>query len=598
MKSILKEWKNFQINEMSRLYGEDPTNFPEEALSDAARIQKKDRTNLELKDYVLELYELVKNNDNLLITFSDVDFLGVSPEVRYDTPHGIYGYPFKMDNLFSYLKTGLPTAADFASYRPYIHIYKIKGAGNIEINKDNSTNYDDRNYSKDLKSMTQMFLNYVTSALKSAKQVNPIDHKKSVMIFKKYDSVDQVFNSFFSDGINFNENNDLAWYSPLFADFILSLFENDFFGEIRIRKDDEEEVDEIPALENTEIVNPNQFNNIVRYFMMLANNLAEGPTNKFYSRIRNSKFYKLYFAAYFYSTIIQALSRQNTTISIKQGAMYTMLLTSAGISAINDSKGTSTLHPSEPSQGVVFDISENDRYELLGTYNNINANGLKSDELMSIVSKEIEKGNIDIRDIPDVSNQKSSDLNGDIEISDHSAEDKAFFEASEQLDEFFELNQNKIAAQAEKYSEEIFNLYTPNDIDHFSEEAANILRDDFFAENAQLFNEYIYKQFKNKLSDKNFNDIENAIYTELSNNVAYVLSLAYERLRLKMLEDKNIPSHKANDLLNDIDYWKLRYGFTAIVKYCIEDMLITNFAGTQLLKKYSVPSEWEMEIDS
>ena len=594
MKSILKEWRSFQLNEMSRLYGEDPTNFPEEALSDAAKIQKKDRTNLDLKDFVLELYELVKNNDNLLMTFSEVDFLGVSPEVKYDTPHGIYGYPLKMDNLFSYLRTGLPTGADFASYRPYIHIYKIKGTGDIKINKDATTNYDDRNYSKDLKSMTQMFLNYVTSALKTSGQVYPVIHSNDEKIFKNYESVDKVFDEFFPRGINYSENSNLAWYSPAFADFILALFENDFFGKIKVRKDLESQEEEIPDWASTKIFNPRQFNNIVRYFMMITNNLAESPTNKFVRRNSISKFYKLYFIAHFYSTIIQALSRENKSISIKKGAMFTMLLSSAGISAINDSEGTSTLHPSEPSQGVVFDISENDRYELLGTYRNINANNVQADSLMSIVSDELSKGNIDAKDIPATSNQDN--VNGPI-ISKGGND---FFEAAEELEDFFKFNQNKIETQVKKYADEIFGFYDLifKDIEYFAEESANVLRDDFFGENAALYSEYIHKKFKNKLSDADFNSIEENLYNELANDISYILKLSFNKMHSKLLQDKNIPPNKADLLLKDVDYWKIRYGFEKIVKYCIEDMLVTEPVGYNLLKKYGVPSEWEMEIDS
>ena len=601
MKNILKEWKNFQLNEMSRLYGEDPTNFPEEAMSDAAKIQKKDRTNLEAKDFVLELYELVKNNDNLLMSFSEVDFLGVSPEIKYDTPHGIYGYPLKMANLFSYLRTGLPTGADFASYRPYIHVYKIKGAGDIKINKDATTNYDDRNYSKDLKAMTQMFLNYVTSALKTAGQVYPVIHSNDAKIFKNYESVDKVFDEFFSRGINFSENNNLVWYSPIFADFILALFENDFFGKITIRKDSDDNYEEIPDWASAKIFDPKQFDKIVRYFMILTNNLAEGPTNKFVRRNSISKFYKLYFTAHFYSSIIQSLSRGNKSISIKQGAMYTMLLSSAGISAVNDSDGTSTLHPSEPSQGVVFDISKNDRYELLGTYSNINANRAQSSNLMSIVSDELEKGNIDAKDIPSVSSQNSgNNSQNNIGMPVVSKGSNDFFEAVEELEDFFKFNQSKIEIQIKNYVDEIFELYDTifSDVEYFAENVANILRDDFFSENAQLFSEHIHKKFKNKLSDVDFSSIEEHMYNELSNDIAFILSLSYKKMNDKLSQDKNSSQNKAVSLLKDIDYWKIRYGFTKIVKYCIEDMLVTHDAGIKLLKKYNVPSEWEMEIDS
>ena len=156
MNHILKEWRNFTLNEMSSTYKHSPVDIPEDIISSASSSQSNPKTELTVKETIKELFDIVRDNNDIFISFvknwnDSVPSLSVNPTVKYETPHGIYGYPLEKENLIQYLTRGQPTSARFATNYPYIQIYRINEINTIKIESNNETNYQEFNYNKDIK---------------------------------------------------------------------------------------------------------------------------------------------------------------------------------------------------------------------------------------------------------------------------------------------------------------------------------------------------------------------------------------------------------------------------------------------------------------
>ena len=129
MKSILKEWRSF-INE-SELWGQqDPKKFDQSMFNKVAKSQKIDKTDVGFENFIEEIVGLLEKSDNVFVSFVDkydeeTPNLGVSPVISYNTPHGVYGYPLKKNSLHQFITTGMPTQADFATERKFMHVYTL-----------------------------------------------------------------------------------------------------------------------------------------------------------------------------------------------------------------------------------------------------------------------------------------------------------------------------------------------------------------------------------------------------------------------------------------------------------------------------------------
>lgn len=90
---------------------------------------------------VKKLIELSKQHDNLFVSMTTVDKLGINPQSKYDTPIGIYSYPV------SYVISKTRTSDNFgnlpfAGKAPYINIFTLSNVLNI----DDMTASDVKNY--------------------------------------------------------------------------------------------------------------------------------------------------------------------------------------------------------------------------------------------------------------------------------------------------------------------------------------------------------------------------------------------------------------------------------------------------------------------
>ena len=381
MKHILKEWHNFRLNEMSRTYRHSPVDIPEDIISSASSSQSNPKTDLSVKETIKELFDIVRDNNDIFISFvknwnDNVPTLSVNPTVKYETPHGIYGYPLEKENLIQYLTQGQPTSARFATNYPYIQVYKINEINTIKIKSNNETNYQEFNYNKDIKTLTNLAINYISAYLyKTDEDIfdgdTPSNESKSI-----YDLFRGSFSGYesTSGGFNLSERNiGMQEIYTCLQTFIEELCKNRLIEESGRVSDSVQNV-----------------------FVKFVNNLAGSSRNKHLNKSNASSFYKIYYIAYFYSKLIDYICREG---GINSGSMLSILLNSIGVKGIDDSEGTATIHTNEPAQAVMINIDDSDRYTLLGTYNNINPGNNNKEEIEIYIDELLQENKIDIDDI-------------------------------------------------------------------------------------------------------------------------------------------------------------------------------------------------------
>lgn len=344
MKDILKEWNEYtnSLNEMSRLYTGDASDYKEDMLNKAAKSQRKSKLSLSFTKWVEDILTAVDRNrdEKLFVSFVDeiekngksvVPPLGVSPKIKYNTPHGVYGYPLNNKNVYSLLCTGAPTDAEFAVDRRYMHIYTVSSDDVITVGLD-GTNYIDNKADRDIETMSFTFVNYVTSYLD-----------------KKADSVNERIKKDPTKPTNYSK----------VKDYIGQLVYDRY---VRQNKDARA---------------------ISREIAEAAKELSLTDFNGYVHLISNSRFYQVYYVAWLYSTVMSLLSKNksgeydhqndgNTEGIIPSGGLFTVLLSGIGIKGVDDSIGRGIIHSSEPQQAFITDTTfssgNSTGYNLIGTY--------------------------------------------------------------------------------------------------------------------------------------------------------------------------------------------------------------------------------------
>lgn len=430
MKSILNEWKNFnnRLNEMSRLYSQDPENFDETEFNRVGTTKSLDKTDSDLRTFIEEICSFVDKYNNLFVSFvdqydEDTPSLGVSPTITWNTPHGIYGYPLNKDNVFQFLTKGEPTESTFATDKEFIHIYRMNDIKTVNVKKDYSTNYNDRNYIKDVKTIVTLYLNYLTAFL--FKEYSVLAYY--TLHAKKYKdiSVDKIAKLFLEKIKPSSSHNQDVWATnnQRLVDISDSIM---CFISIMINNGVIEENKSIPV---------KVINLVCDYYDYISST----KINKFSDRIEKSKFYQLYFMAFLLSNTMNNIEpytvKSLTSNAVKPGGMLTMLLTAIGVNGINDSMGTSLLHSNEPSQSVIIDTNNSDNFELLGTYTNIfhyldyEDNDHHAERVQNILFDLAKKGKIDSSILR---KYESSYVEPDLS---HIYDDEDFDESNDSLDD-------------------------------------------------------------------------------------------------------------------------------------------------------------------
>lgn len=369
-KNILKEWNSF-LKE-SEAFGEDPSNFDNSIFSRKTPQLSANKTNLNEEQLIAELSDFLTKYDKVFLSFVDrydenIPRLSVNPKITYNTPHGVYGYPLTKERFYQFLVTGNPTSADFATDMPYFHVYLVKDEGKIKIKRDGSSNYDDRLYIKDAKTLIKVGLDYFVSLFRHNSEVrNLFDQNGNI------DSFSSSLNyRLFSENLGVNTSSANSYFN-FFAD--ISGFET------------QTNIDDHDFLRFCRKIEDDAFR-------------ITNPTQR--RRIENSRFHMLYTIAYYFTTLLNSLEiiakKESIDLkTIKRGGLYTLLLSSINIKTIDDSEGSSTLHVSEPSQIVTINTTNAENIILLGTYKNhiykSIENGADEDERDAYVISLIEKG--------------------------------------------------------------------------------------------------------------------------------------------------------------------------------------------------------------
>ena len=304
------------------------------------KIKTIDKTKLSLEEVLEEL--IVAAGPTTYIRyqnkFGDVEVppMEVSPQVRFQTPHGIYGYPLNQNNLQSIITRGQPTSAGFATNYDYFHVYKIDTSKTANVKKDK----------EDLKVIQGKYTN-------KEKVIDDIAEciRLSTGLIKdkeKEEAVLQDYKDLEKDIKNLKSNNSSSYNITL----IFTKYSH-LVGEV-----DEEKIDEKQSLINI-------------YKFEIADAIYEHMRSHFekfgYYNKNVSKQYSFFvILKETVGSISSAIAEINET---SRGQYYSILLKALGITGITDDS-TSTIHGNEPSQSVSFDFSGN-TITPIGTFRNV-----------------------------------------------------------------------------------------------------------------------------------------------------------------------------------------------------------------------------------
>jgi len=258
--------------------------------------------------------------------------LAVSPIVKWETPHGIYGYPLKEKNLERLILKSKPTNAAFATQFGFFHVYKIDSAKSVTtyiqdfVNKAINTKYNSKeNVIKDIEECIRLSPNLLKDNI------------------KKFEIADEKIIKSFEDAITAPV--------PVLDVFLTKIFS---FMDYHIQL--KRTTQPIIAEYKSEIAEA-----IFDIYTKLNPNKSSSK-----SRI---EFYYFGLVKFVIGEIADIISEKNST---KRGQYYSLLLKAAGIDAIID-KGTQIIHHNEPDQSVSTDFSGRN-IKVIGTYKNVFTN--------------------------------------------------------------------------------------------------------------------------------------------------------------------------------------------------------------------------------
>ena len=308
-------------------------------------LSNTDEDRIKYIEFVIK--DLAKNvGPNTFIRFEDqwdsdvIPPLAVSPIVKWETPHGIYGYPLEEKNLESLILKSKPTRAAYATQFDFFHVYKINSpkAATTFIDdfesKAINTKYSSReNVIKDIAECIRLTATLLKSKIKPV-----IVNESDINNFEK--ALNSTFNSIES--------------------FFVSMF---MFNDLHLK------------------TGSTTHSIVTEYKTEIAEKAFE-----IYSKKNPKKASKKLTVQFYYLKLVKSLIEQiANTVSLtnksKRGQYYSLLLKSIGIDAIID-KGTKTIHHNEPRQSVSTDFSGKN-IEVIGTYKNVFAN-LSSSEKESL----------------------------------------------------------------------------------------------------------------------------------------------------------------------------------------------------------------------
>jgi len=300
--------------------------------------------------------------------YGDLEFppLKVSPEIKYYTPHGIYGYPLNQVNVENLVNFGAPTSADFATDYHFFHIYKLDKSRTVNVSKgDNDENQIAGRYTTEKKVIDDIaecvrIISYMFHESK---------HKPPVEIYMSSNSSEE-------SSILYNIEQDIAKLGSTNSNISLQDIFSKYKKYVVKENEDSDTSKKLIEVYKQEIA--------ASIFKYIKARISTDSINK-----NSSKQFLLF--KILKSSVEHIVHHFGYSEGIRRSQYYSLLLKAIGITGITD-LGTSTIHASEPSQAVSFDFS-GDTIKPIGTFKNIfkNANlkelKVKFDQILEGLTK-------------------------------------------------------------------------------------------------------------------------------------------------------------------------------------------------------------------
>ena len=303
--------------------------------------------------------------------YGDLEFppFKVSPKIRYQTPHGIYGYPLNQVNVENLVNFGAPTSANFATVYDFFHIYKLDKSRTVNV-----TTGDD-----DLK---QVIGRYSTEK----KVIDDIAECIRVISYLSRESKQKP-------------PVEIPIPSGTSLEFPILQLEQDI-ANLAKKSNKKIELSNIFSKYKNYVVKTNEDSDTSKkliefYKQEIASAIFKRKKNSVPERKRNVNATKQFMLFKILKASIEYIATQfGRAEGVERSQYYSLLLKSVGITGITDS-GTSSIHDNEPSQAVSFDFS-GDTIKPIGTFKNIfkSANFDELKEKFDQILKDLTKNNI------------------------------------------------------------------------------------------------------------------------------------------------------------------------------------------------------------
>jgi hypothetical protein len=336
-------------------------------------IETIDKTNLSDEEVLEEL--IVAAGPDTYIRFEkkygDLEFppLKVSPQIKYQTPHGIYGYPLNQVNVENLVHFGAPTSAYFATAYDFFHIYKLDKSrtANVTSSGDHDLNRIIGRYATEKKVIDDIAecIRVISYLFHESKHSPPLEITMSS---------DEL-----QDSVLFEIEQDIAELMQNQSNLRLSDIFNKYKNYVVKSSIDSSTSKKLIEVYKQEIATA-----------IFKNKKASMPAKK-----RNENSTKQFLLFKILKSSVEYIA-ENFAYSegVERSQYYSLLLKSIGITGITD-LGTSSIHDNEPSQAVSFDFS-GDTVKPIGTFKNIfksaNFNDLK--EKFNQILEDLTKSNI------------------------------------------------------------------------------------------------------------------------------------------------------------------------------------------------------------
>ena len=303
--------------------------------------------------------------------YGDLEFppLKVSPKIRYQTPHGIYGYPLNQVNVENLVNFGAPTSANFATAYDFFHVYKLDKSRTVNVAEG-----DD-----DLK---QVIGRYSTEK----KVIDDIAECIRVISYLSRESKQ-------------NPPVEITMPSSTSLEFPILQLEQDI-ANLAKKSNKKSELSNIFNKYKNYVVKTSETSDTSKklievYKQEIASAIFKRKKNSVPERKRNANSTKQFMLFKILKASIEYIATQfGRAEGVERSQYYSLLLKSVGITGITDS-GTSSIHDNEPSQSVSFDFS-GDTIKPIGTFKNIfkSANFDELKEKFNQILEGLTKNNI------------------------------------------------------------------------------------------------------------------------------------------------------------------------------------------------------------